>query len=557
MFKNVKVITGISIAFAVFILLQIITSILFYSSVNNDKQNFQKSEILNSQEELLTDSFQSLVKTRVVIARLAIRFLKDQKDEKSIAAINALLATADTTLDTAEKQFNRYQSFPRLDGQSDTIAKKVENDYRQLHEILKMSIQYLQRGDYDAYGNLDIQLAQENLEQSYNTWREQNNILVSAGQRENLSSFVSMQWTIGSIALALILVVVSAWSLLQRILFQPLSRVIHHIRAISRGDLTQAIEADSKNEIGQLASRLKEMQSSLITTVSDVRTSSDSIYTGASEISVGSNDLSSRTEQQASALEETAASMEQLTATVKQNTDNARQAAALAKNASETAQKGGHVVNTVISTMRDISDSSTQIAHITNVIDGIAFQTNILALNAAVEAARAGEQGRGFAVVAGEVRNLAQRSAQAAKEIKSLIENSVSRVNTGSEQVQDAGETMKEIVTAVTRVTDIMGEIATASDEQSKGIEQVSQAVAEMDGVTQQNAALVEESAAAAAALEDQANYLRQAVATFKISEATRTQGAAQSSKSAVLPASLPASTKVLSKSDNANWETF
>ncbi|MCW2488554.1 Tar ligand binding domain-containing protein [Candidatus Symbiopectobacterium sp. NZEC127] len=557
MFKNVKVITGISIAFAVFILLQIITSILFYSSVNNDKQNFQKSEILSFQQEQLTDSFQSLVKTRVVVTRVAIRFLKNQKDEKSIAAINTLLATATTTLDTAEKQFTRYQSSPRLEGQSDAIAKKVENDYRQLHDIFKMSIQYLQRGDYDAYGNLDAQLAQDNLEQSYNTWREQNNILVSAGQRENLSSFVSMQWTIGSIAFALILVVVSAWGVLQRILFQPLSRVIHHIRAISGGDLTQSIQAESKNEIGQLASSLKEMQSSLITTVSDVRTSSDSIYTGASEISVGSNDLSSRTEQQASALEETAASMEQLTATVKQNTDNARQAAALAKNASETAQKGGHVVNTVITTMKDISDSSTQIAHITNVIDGIAFQTNILALNAAVEAARAGEQGRGFAVVAGEVRNLAQRSAQAAKEIKSLIENSVSRVNTGSEQVQDAGETMKEIVTAVTRVTDIMGEIATASDEQSRGIEQVSQAVAEMDGVTQQNAALVEQSAAAAAALEDQANYLRQAVATFKITEATRAQGAAQSSKSAVLPASLPASAKVQTKSDNANWETF
>ncbi|WP_440864823.1 Tar ligand binding domain-containing protein [Symbiopectobacterium purcellii] len=271
MFKNVKVITGISIAFAVFILLQIITSILFYSSVNNDKQNFQKSEILNFQQEQLTDSFQSLVKTRVVITRVAIRFLKNQKDEKSIAAINALLATASTTLDTAEKQFNRYQSSPRLEGQSDAIAKKVENDFRQLHDIFKMSIQYLQRGDYDAYGNLDAQLAQDNLEQSYNTWREQNNMLVSAGQRENLSSFVSMQWTIGSIALVLILVVVSAWGLLQRILFQLLSRVIHHIRAISGGDLTQAIEAESKNEIGQLASRLKEMQSSLITTVGDVR----------------------------------------------------------------------------------------------------------------------------------------------------------------------------------------------------------------------------------------------------------------------------------------------
>ena len=557
MFKNVKVITGISIAFAIFVLLQIITSVLFYSSVNNDKQNFQKSEVLNYQQEQLTDSFQSLVKTRVVITRVAIRFLKNQKDEKSIAAINSLLSTASSTLDTAEKQFNRYQSSPRLAGQSEAIAQKVENDYRQLHDIFRLSIQYLQSGDYDSYGNLDAQLAQDNLEQSYNTWREQNNILVSAGQRENHASFVSMQWTIGIIAVALIIVVASVWGVLQRILFHPLGRVIHHIRAISGGDLTQSIQADSKNEIGQLASSLKEMQSSLITTVSDVRTSSDSIYTGASEISVGSNDLSSRTEQQASALEETAASMEQLTATVKQNTENARQAATLAKNASETAEKGGHVVNTVITTMKDISDSSKQIAHITNVIDGIAFQTNILALNAAVEAARAGEQGRGFAVVAGEVRSLAQRSAQAAKEIKSLIENSVSRVNTGSGQVQDAGETMKEIVNAVTRVTDIMAEITTASDEQSRGIEQVSQAVAEMDGVTQQNAALVEQSAAAAAALEDQASYLRQAVATFKIQNAVQAQRITQPLQRGILPASFPKSSNATTKSDNANWETF
>ncbi len=242
---------------------------------------------MSFQQDQLTVIFQSLVKTRVVITRVAIRFLKNQKDEKSIAAINALLAAASTTLGTAEKQFSRYQSSPRLEGQSDAIAKKVESDYRQLHDIFEMSIQYLQRGDYEAYGNLDAQLAQDYLEQSYNAWREQNNILVSAGQRENLASFVSMQWTIGSIALALILVVVSAWGVLQRILFQPLSRVIHHIRAISGGDLTQTIEAESKNEIGQLASRLKEMQSSLITTVSDVRSSSDSIYTGASEISVG------------------------------------------------------------------------------------------------------------------------------------------------------------------------------------------------------------------------------------------------------------------------------
>lgn len=557
MFKNIKVIMGMLIAFAVFIVLQIITSSLFYTSVSNDKENFQTSEVLNYQQEQLTDSFQSLVKTRVVITRVAIRFLKNQRDPASIEGINKLLASASTMLDSADKQFTLYQSSPRLEGQSDSIAKKVESDYHQLYDTFKMSIQYLQSGNYEAYGNLDAQLAQDNLEASYNTWRAQNNALVSSGRQENHDSFISMQWTIGIILVALLLLMAVVWLGLQRLLFSPLNQVIHHIRAISGGDLTQRIDVESTNEIGQLASSLKEMQGSLIRTVSDVRTSSDSIYTGATEISVGSNDLSSRTEEQASALEETAASMEQLTATVKQNTDNARQATLLAKTASETAQKGGQVVGTVITTMKEISDSSTQIAHITNVIDGIAFQTNILALNAAVEAARAGEQGRGFAVVAGEVRNLAQRSAQAAKEIKNLIENSVSRVNAGSEQVRDAGETMKEIVNAVTRVTDIMGEIATASDEQSHGIEQVSLAVSEMDGVTQQNAALVEQSAAAAAALEDQAGYLRQAVATFKIQEATTGRRASTTVKSAALPAAVKISASAAGKSDNTNWETF
>ncbi len=301
-------------------------------------------------------------------------------------------------------------------------------------------------------------------------------------------------------------------------LVQPLNAIKSHFKLLAEGQLGHPMTEFGRNCVGQLIPYLREMQNSLVNTVSTIRNSTDAIYIGAGEIAAGNADLSSRTEQQAAALEETAASMEQLNATVKQNAENAHQASKLAENASITAQNGGKIVNNVVETMSSITESSRRIADIIGVINSIAFQTNILALNAAVEAARAGEQGRGFAVVASEVRNLAQRSAQAAKEIEGLISESVSRVNIGSQQVSEAGKTMSTIVQAVTNVTDIMGEIASASDEQSRGIGQIGQAVAEMDGVTQQNASLVQESAAAAASLEEQARQLTQAVAVFNLS---------------------------------------
>jgi methyl-accepting chemotaxis protein-1 (serine sensor receptor) len=261
------------------------------------------------------------------------------------------------------------------------------------------------------------------------------------------------------------------------------------------------------------------MQASLVNTVRTVRSGSESIASATKQIAAGNIDLSSRTEEQASALQETASSMDELTGTVKQNAENARQASSLAANASDIANKGSTVVSQVVTTMGDINQSSTKIADIITIIEGIAFQTNILALNAAVEAARAGEQGRGFAVVAAEVRSLAQRSSAAAKEIKELINTSVSRVQTGTTLVGDAGRTMSEIIGAVQRVTDIMGEIAAASEEQSSGIEQVARAVTQMDEVTQQNAALVEEAAAAAQSLEDQAGALKAAVSVFQLND--------------------------------------
>lgn len=300
-------------------------------------------------------------------------------------------------------------------------------------------------------------------------------------------------------------------------MIKPLKRIESQLETLSDGHLGETIAEFGRNNVGQLIPHLQSMQQSLIRTVTAIRDSSASIYQGSGEISLGNSDLSSRTEQQASALEETAASMEQLSATVKQNTENVFQANKMVQDASDTAKKGGAIVDEVVETMSSISTSSKKIADITGVINGIAFQTNILALNAAVEAARAGEQGRGFAVVAGEVRSLAQRSAQAAKEIEGLISESVERVNTGSVQASRAGETMHNIVQAVAKVTDLMGEISSASDEQSRGISQVGQAVSEMDSVTQQNAALVQESAAAAASLEEQARLLTQTVAIFHL----------------------------------------
>ena len=309
-------------------------------------------------------------------------------------------------------------------------------------------------------------------------------------------------------------------------LVRPLELLRGHFGKIAEGDLSQPIEEMGRNCVGKLVPLLRAMQDSLREAVSAIRGGTENIYRGAAEISMGNNDLSSRTEQQAAALEQTAASMEQLTATVKLNADNARQASDLADNASITAGQGGKLVSDVVQTMSGISDSSKKIAEITSVINSIAFQTNILALNAAVEAARAGEQGRGFAVVASEVRNLAQRSAGAAKEIETLIGDSVARVDSGSKLVSEAGSTMSAIVKAVGDVTEIMKQIAAASQEQSKGIEQVGIAVAEMDSVTQQNASLVEEVSAAASALERQTEDLQRSVARFRLSAEDRSQPA-------------------------------
>jgi methyl-accepting chemotaxis protein len=351
------------------------------------------------------------------------------------------------------------------------------------------------------------------------------------------SHIAALNMTIGAVLVLAVLMLVGTRMALSSLIVKPINDAVDHFDRISRGDLTQSAHTDKGNEIGRLFAGIERMRGNLTTMVGAVHRGAESIDVGAHEIASGNTDLSQRTEEQAASLQETASSMEELTSTVKQNADNARQASQLAVNASDIASRGGEVVEQVVETMHAISSSSSKVVDIIGVIEGIAFQTNILALNAAVEAARAGEEGRGFAVVAGEVRSLAQCSAAAAKEIKALIGDSSAKVDSGTELVARAGQTMGEIVQAVRRVTDIMGEISAASEEQSDGIEQVNRAVTQMDSVTQQNAALVEQAAAAAASLEEQTRQLKGVVAQWRVENAAPVRTSASTAAARLTPA--------------------
>jgi len=464
----------------------------------------------------INDAYKDTTRTRAALTR-AYTALKEQNDQE---VKNSALKSAQTSYDRTLKLLDEFNKAPAFKGQDDKLKADLTDAGKQLSDVLNKAADALRNNDTAAYAEIngrDITAKgasfSTQLEKFQKLTKDLSEDIVAQRERE----YNMVVWLVVVGLVAALALVLTVHFVLRSIVLTPLNRAVTLLDQVANGDLTMKIADPGRNEIGRLFASIRSMQQGLLNTVSRVRSSTDIINTGAQEIAAGNLDLSARTETQASSLEETAASMEQLTGTVKQNAENAQQANLLAHSASETAVKGGEVVAQVVDTMNAINESSKKIVDIISVIDGIAFQTNILALNAAVEAARAGEQGRGFAVVASEVRSLAQRSAAAAKEIKGLITDSVEKVDSGSRLVEHAGKTMSEVVESVRRVTDIVGEISSASREQSDGIGQVNNAITQMDEVTQQNAALVEEAAAAAQSLQTQAVTLADAVSIFRI----------------------------------------
>jgi len=485
-----------------------------------------------SMEELEKQDYRSQLAARIgsdmMAARVglmsAARFeqeAEEQRDPQLRQRSREALAATKERLEVIRDNFAEFRKTLPDMGEERREATRIIGAYQPyIDDSVDPMVQALESNDYVTFYfvNNEFGMARaESFQKAVDDFNARQDAIRASFYDEAEAGWQRALVAMGIAALVGFLLMIAVRVLFSRTVVRPLVQAGRHFDRIANGDLTTRIQVNSRNEIGVLYAAVRRMQESLTRTVSSVRQGVEEINMGSREIYVGNTDLSSRTEQQAAALQETAASMEQLASTVRQNTDNAVEADRLAKGASSVAARGGVAVNAVVTTMNEISDGSRQMADIVNVIDGIAFQTNILALNAAVEAARAGEQGKGFAVVAGEVRSLAQRSAQAAKEIKQLIEESLAKVDAGARQARDAGNVMEEVVGSVEGVTTIMAEISSASHEQSEGIEQVNRAVAEMDGVTQQNAALVQEAAAAAGSLQEQAARLAEAVAVFKI----------------------------------------
>ncbi|WP_233965783.1 methyl-accepting chemotaxis protein [Pectobacterium polaris] len=552
--KNMKIGNRLFLGFGLLIVLTLTLSSLEYVFIKNIEKEVDKiTEDRIVKTNLLRD-IRDHLNNNVQTVRDIILLPGDKRQEKqelrqTIIAITTASNETYSHLDNIIKFGKGRELFDELTDIrkrygitiDQAIAYALEGTDEQATAFLFNDVAKIQKSYFTKLGEL-LDYQQENVEKS----------------KVETKTFISeaLFWTLLLSACSAVLGVLIAW-LLTRSVTAPLSIALSSALRIGEGDLRGTIAVDSRDEFGQLLEAMRDMQSSLTKTVITVRDNAESVASASIQIAQGNADLSSRTEEQASALEETSSTMTQLGMTVKNNADNARQADQLAKNASTVAQQGGQVVDDVVETMKAIDESSRSIADIINVIDSIAFQTNILALNAAVEAARAGEQGRGFAVVAGEVRSLAQRSAEAAKEIKTLITTSVERVEQGSDLANKAGETMQQVVVAIRQLTDTMAEISSASAEQSTGVDQVGIAVNQMDQTTQQNAALVEESAAAALSLQDQADLLVRAVSVFKVAGNQSSIPAPQLTHRTLSPKALLPATSGAARQNSADWTSF
>jgi methyl-accepting chemotaxis protein len=510
--SNLKIGSRLALGFGIVIALLIAITVL--SNVQLGHLNGSLDNIVK--ERYPATSMANTIQIQVNKIAIDLRDLLLTNDEEKTRLLGADIAAADKKMNDSLKLIGSY--IKSEEGKrilSDTVAAR--DAYLPARDkLLKLAMNH-----DEAEGRIFLQTDFMPVQVKYfialdTLFNHEGELMDKAGTSA-IDDSQSARMIINVLTVLTVLLSALVALLVTRSITRPLIAAVDVAKRVADGDLTTEVKTDATDEIGELMNALKGMNANLFDIVSQVRSGTETIAEASGEIAAGNMDLSTRTEQQAGSLEETASAMEELTSTVKQNADNARQANQLAVSASEVAIKGGSVVGQVIDTMGSINASSKKIVDIINVIDGIAFQTNILALNAAVEAARAGEQGRGFAVVASEVRSLAQRSASAAKEIKLLINDSVNKVDAGSKLVEQAGTTMQEVVSSVRRVTDIVGEISAASHEQSSGIDEIGRAITQIDQTTQQNAALVEQAAAAAQSMQDQAANLLRVVGVFKL----------------------------------------
>ncbi|AFM60648.1 MULTISPECIES: methyl-accepting chemotaxis protein [Enterobacter] len=541
MLTKLKIYSAISLIIGLFAMMLFgVTAYSVYDAVSNNN-NFKRIVVASDNNDQMRDAAYNISAVMANTNGLMLQAALGNPVSENVARHTV------NVVKLARQNMDAFMASPFNTEEESRLAAEVNAAFNEVYKVANVKLGYLQNpAGYTGSLENDMELRtalRNKVDQYTDASARMSESYIHASER-GYQIMLGVGIAVLILAVGLLLAV-RYW--LRHTLVRRMETTVEMLRRVAAGDLSQPIEAGSKNEIGHMLTELETMRTSLTSTILGIRDSVQRIHTNAQEIAHGNNDLSSRTEEQAAALQETAASMEQIKTTVRQNADNAHAARELAESASANAHNGGEVMQSLEQIMAQITTSSRQIADINGVIDSIANQTNILALNAAVEAARAGEQGRGFAVVAEEVRNLAKRSADAAKEINQLINTSVSNIDTGSRQVGQASTVMQEIVTSVAQVTQIMGEITSASDEQSAGINQISQAVNEMDLVTQQNAAMVEEAAMAAGELEAQSDALEKLVAQFRLNhESTVTNVTVQANK--------PQRQK---EPDLAQWETF